>query len=63
MTKLFEVWIFLIVLGFSKTGLWTITTGPQQRMFLCDVSIVKQGKNKGLQVIIGPFLITVGVVL
>jgi len=63
MTKIFNIWRFVIQLGFAKSGLWTMTSNREFRTMLFSIHIVEDdNKNKALSIIIGPFSLITGFV-
>lgn len=64
MKKIFTIWRFVIQVGFAKSLTWgnKMEKGeyPYYRTTLAGIMLLNQNGNKALELILGPFLLTIG---
>lgn len=60
MTKIFEIWRFVISIGIAKSGLWENTINNDKRIHLFTISLLKRNSSKAISIIIVPLSLMIG---
>ena len=62
MSRTFSFWRIVISIAWAKSLTWAVTTETEVRTLLLAVNVVERNKQRGLELIIGPIKLIIGVV-